>query len=71
MDRIRKYAANRWGAYSIAAITGVVAYLAITNMPGIFAWIASILNLLSPIIIGIVIAYVINLIVVFFENRVS
>ena len=70
MDRIRKYAANRWGAYSIAALTGVVAYLAITNMPGIFAWIASILNLLSPIIIGIVIAYVINLIVVFFENRV-
>ena len=70
MDRFRQLAHNRWGAYSIAALVGVVAYLAITNMTGILSWLASGIRLLSPIIIGIVIAYVINLIVEFFENKV-
>ncbi|MBR2524238.1 MAG: AI-2E family transporter [Clostridiales bacterium] len=70
MDKIRGYASNRWGAYSIAAIIGVVTYVVLSNFGSILSWFAEVLNLMSPIIIGVVIAYLVNLVVVFFENRV-
>jgi len=70
LRRFRKALDYRWGAYSVAAVTGVIAYLALTNMPAVLAWLTKVVRLLAPIIIGIIIAYLIDLIVVFFENRV-
>lgn len=70
MNRFRKALSNRWGAYSIAAVIGVVTYFILSNLPNALAWISRVVNLMSPIIIGIVIAYLIDLIVVFFENKV-
>ncbi len=48
----------------------MVTYLALTNLPHALSWLSRAVNLMSPIIIGIVIAYLIDLIVVFFENKV-
>ena len=70
LNRFKNALGRRWGAYSVAAVTGVVAYLALTNMPVVLAWLSHVVQLMSPIIIGIIIAYLIDLIVVFFENRI-
>ncbi|MBR2750533.1 MAG: AI-2E family transporter [Clostridiales bacterium] len=70
MNRFKNALGRRWGAYSVAAVTGVVAYLVLTNMPVVLAWLSHVVQLMSPIIIGIIIAYLIDLIVVFFENKI-
>ncbi len=70
LNRFKNALGRRWGAYSVAAVTGVVAYLALTNMPVVLAWLSHVVQLMSPIIIGIIIAYLIDLIVVFFENKI-
>ena len=70
LNRFKNALGRRWGAYSVAAVTGVVAYLVLTNMPVVLAWLSHVVQLMSPIIIGIIIAYLIDLIVVFFENKI-
>lgn len=70
MDRIKEYISQRWGVYSLAAIVGVVTFLGLSHIADLFSWIKWLVNLMSPIIIGIIIAYLVDLIVVFFEKRV-
>ena len=70
MGRIKKALSNRWGAYAFAAVVGVVAYLTLTNLPAVEAWFNRVMAIISPIIIGLIIAYLIDLLVVFFETKV-
>lgn len=70
MGRIKKALSNRWGAYAFAAVVGVVAYLTLTNLPAVEAWFNRVMAIVSPIIIGLILAYLIDLLVVFFENKV-
>ena len=70
MDRIKEYISQRWGVYSLAAIVGVVTFLGLSHLGDMFSWLKWVINLMSPIIIGIIIAYLVDLIVVFFEKRV-
>ncbi|MBO4928354.1 MAG: AI-2E family transporter [Clostridiales bacterium] len=70
MSRLKKALRNRWGAYSLAAISGVVAYLTLTHLSAVLAWLSHVAQIVSPIIIGVIIAYLIDLVVVFFENKV-
>ncbi len=70
MDRIKEYISQRWGVYSLAAIVGVVTFLGLSHLGDLFSWLKWVINLMSPIIIGIIIAYLVDLIVVFFEKRV-
>lgn len=70
MGRIKKALSNRWGAYSIAAIAGVVAYMILNNLPAVRAWLSSAMAVVSPIIIGAILAYLVDLLVVFFDNKV-
>ena len=69
MGRIKKALSNRWGAYTIAAIAGVVAYMILNNLPAVSAWLSSAMSVISPIIIGAIIAYLIDLLVVFFDTK--
>ena len=70
MSRIKKALSNRWGAYSIAAIAGVVAYMILNNLTYVLSWLSHAMAIVSPIIIGAIIAYLVDLVVVFFENKV-
>ena len=70
MSRFKKALSNRWGAYTVAAIAGVVAYLTLMNLPHVLKWLSRAAQIVAPIIIGIIIAYLIDLVVVFFENKV-
>lgn len=69
MGRIKKALSNRWGAYTIAAVAGVVAYMILNNLPAVSAWLSSAMSVISPIIIGAIIAYLIDLLVVFFDSK--
>lgn len=69
MGRIKKALSNRWGAYTIAAIAGVVAYMTFNNLPAVRAFLSSVMSILSPIIIGAIIAYLVDLLVVFFDTK--
>lgn len=69
MGRIKKALSNRWGAYTIAAIAGVVAYMILNNLPAVSAWLSNAMSVISPIIIGVIIAYLIDLLVVFFDTK--
>ena len=69
MGRIKKALSNRWGAYTIAAIAGVVAYMILNNLPAVSAWLSNAMSVISPIIIGAIIAYLIDLLVVFFDTK--
>ena len=70
MSRLKEIANQRWGAYTIAAVIGVLTFLFFANLPSVFSWLAAAINLMSPIIIGVVIAYLVDLIVVFFDRKV-
>ena len=70
MDRIKEYISQHWGVYSLAAIVGVVTFLGLSHLGDFFLWVKWFVNLMSPIIIGIIIAYLVDLIVVFFERKV-
>jgi len=69
LGRIKKALSNRWGAYTIAAIAGVVAYMTFNNLPAVRAFLSSVMSILSPIIIGAIIAYLVDLLVVFFDTK--
>jgi len=70
LSRFKKALSNRWGAYTVAAIAGVVAYLTLMNLSSVLGWLSSAAQIISPIIIGVIIAYLVDLVVVFFENKV-
>ena len=70
MSRFKKALSNRWGAYTVAAIAGVVAYMTLLNLPHVLKWLSRAAQIVAPIIIGVIIAYLIDLVVVFFENKV-
>lgn len=53
----------------MAAIAGVIAYLIFNNLSSVLAWISHVIDIISPIIIGAIIAYLIDLLVVFFDTK--
>ncbi len=59
-----------WAAYTFAACIAVVLYLILGHLFIFFGWIASLWKLLSPVVTGIVVAYLLNPISDFFEFKV-
>ena len=53
----------------MAAIAGVIAYLIFNNLSSVLAWISHVIDIISPIIIGAIIAYLVDLLVVFFDTK--
>jgi len=70
MDKLKDYFSQKFGVYSLAAVVGVVTYFILFHLTDIFSWLKYAVNLMAPIIIGIIFAYLIDLVVVFFERRV-
>ena len=60
---------NNWAAYSFATCSAVLLFLFLSNFSSFMNIIESVEGLLSPIIIGAVLAYLLNPIVGFFEGR--
>ncbi len=59
-----------WAAYTFAACFAVLLYLVLSHLPIFFGWIGSLWKLLSPVVTGIIVAYLLNPISDFFEFKV-
>ena len=70
MEKLRTLLERRWAANAAALCVAAAFYLLLQNLGGIAGWFASVLHLLSPIFIGLVLAYLIDPVVQFFERRV-
>lgn len=70
MKRFEKALAKPWFAYTFAVCCAVVLYLLLSNVAAISGAVKSVLHVLSPIIIGSVVAYLVNPLADFFEKKV-
>ena len=70
MKKIDKLLSKPWVAYTFAACCAVVLYLVLRNFDIIARWLSSLWKLLSPVVIGIIVAYLLNPISDFFEFKV-
>lgn len=76
MKRFNKFIENRKIIYTLAALAGgilcavLVCYLILANLGSFAGLFSTIAKVLSPIIIGLVLAYIIDPVAKFFENKV-
>ena len=70
MKRFKKFLEKPWSSYTIATCSAVVLYLLLTHLPIMFNGVKWFLSLMSPVIIGAIVAYILNPLANFFENRV-
>ncbi len=59
---------HAWAAYSFAICCGVLFYFILTHIPSVFRLASKILSLFSPMIVGVVIAYILNPMMKTIEN---
>ena len=66
-DRNRKYI--HWGITAfLVVLASIVSFVVLSNLPGFFAVISDLLRVLSPILIGVIFAYLLNPLVKLFEQ---
>ena len=70
MRRFKELLSRPWAAYVFAAWSAVILYMLLNNLPLISGWLSSLWKLLSPVVIGIIVAYLMNPVSDFFEFRV-
>ena len=61
---------KRWVAYTIAACSAVILYFLLSNLGDIFKGVRVIYKILSPLITGLIIAYIIDPFVTFLRETV-
>lgn len=66
----KNFLKGKWVPYTIATCSAVVVYLLLSNIGTFLGGINSFLALISPILSGVVIAYVLNPIMLFYERKV-
>ena len=64
-----KLSGHRWVPYTVASCSAVALYVLLTNLNEVRGFLAQIFSYLSPVIYGIIIAYLLNPIVRFFADR--
>ena len=69
MKKIDQLLSKPWAAYSFATCSAVLLYLLLSHFSVITGWISSLWKLLSPVVIGIIVAYLLNPISDFFEFK--
>ncbi|HBL41684.1 MAG TPA: hypothetical protein DDY98_09115 [Ruminococcaceae bacterium] len=70
MKRFANILSRPWAAYTVASCSAVLLYLLLSHFGAVWQGIGSVFRLFSPVLIGIVVAYLVNPIEDFFENRV-
>ena len=61
---------KRWVAYTIAACSAVILYFLLSNLSDIFRGMKVVYRILSPLVTGLIIAYIIDPFVTFLKNTV-
>lgn len=61
---------KKWVAYTIATCSAVVLYLALVNIGKFFAFLGTVFSYLAPVILGMILAMVLNPIFMFFQRTI-
>ena len=69
MKNFKKMMENNWAAYTLATCSAVLLFVFLSNFSSFMNIVYSIEGLLFPIIIGAVLAFLLNPVVIFFEER--
>ena len=67
---IRKQLGAPWAAYTFAICAGVVLFVALSHISLLWTALRAFYHYIAPVVIGIVIAYVLDPLVKFFEIRI-
>jgi len=70
MRKFKRLLEKPWAAYTFAACCAVVLYVILSNLSNVWGGVKNFLTMASPVFIGLVIAYLLNPISEFFEDRV-
>ena len=70
MKKFTQFLSRPWAAYTFAACVAVILYVALTHTAVISGWLSSLWKLISPVVTGIIVAYLMNPVEDFFELRV-
>ena len=70
MKKLDKLLSRPWAAYTFAVCSAVILYFLLSHLPIITGWISSVWKLFSPVVTGIIVAYLLNPISDFFEFKV-
>ncbi len=70
MKKLHSILKEPWAAYTFALSFAVVLYLVMSRIGGILSWLGSVWRFLLPVVIGLVLAYLMDPIARFFENGV-
>ena len=70
LKRFKELLSRPWAAYAFAACSAVTLYMLLSHLSLFFGWFSSLLKLLSPVFIGVIVAYLMNPVSDFFEFRV-
>ncbi len=70
MKKFEHYLEKPWAAYAFGTCSAVVLYLLLSNLSLFGGWISSVWKLLSPVVLGVIVAYLLNPISDFFEFKV-
>lgn len=70
MKKLRRLLEKRWAANTFALCAAVLLYLLLSHMSPILEWFRSLWRLLSPVVIGLVLAYIIDPVAKFMEGHV-
>ena len=70
MKKIEEILEKRWASNCVAIAFGIILYLILSNINSIFSGVSSFIQLMSPLIIGVVLAYLMNPIVNVFETKI-
>ncbi len=68
MKKLKELLEKKWFAYTFAASFAVILYVLLTHFEGIGNFFAAFKNVVSPVICGMIIAYLMNPLVNFFEK---
>ena len=69
MKKLKELLEKNWFAYTFAICCGVILFVVLTHMSGIGGFIESIKEVVSPILCGIIMAYLMNPISNYFEYK--
>lgn len=69
-EKFQKLLEKPWAAYTFAACTAVIALVFFSNLRAVGAVLAKLFGFIKPVVIGLIIAYVSDPLVMFFEKRV-
>ncbi|MBR4726984.1 MAG: AI-2E family transporter [Clostridia bacterium] len=70
MKKLKQALQTPWAAYTFAACCAVLLYMLLSNISGIGQWLSGAWKLISPIVIGIAIAYLLDPVAAFFQKKV-